>query len=177
MPANRPKRAGRTARTQAVLRDIHSSLDGLPSGSHSGHSHNLKGSSAAKLTIDAAKYFECAAVEETREDHIVPRQSITRQQYLGAFPVRVETETIPTRQLDKQSGELVETTDERITWRSDRSLLRRNKPFKDIGIFKREGMVAEGLNTRKYRAIEHETPTSEDEIDLGPEIEHVDFPE
>lgn len=156
-------------------RDIHSHLDGLPSGSHSGHSHKLGSNSTAALVVDAAKYFECAAIEENRDDYIVPRQSLTRRHLLGMFPQQVETAPIPTRQLDKQTGELVETTDNRITWRSDKTLLRRNKPFNEIGTFKREGTIAEGQNTRKYRAIEHETPTSEDQKDLGPALDHEAF--
>jgi hypothetical protein len=161
--------------TGAVRRDIHSHLDGLPSGSHSGQAHKLTSNSTAALVVDAAKYFACAAIEENRDDYIVPRQSLTRRLLLEAFPQQVETAPIPTRQLDKQTGELVETTDNRITWKSDKTLLRRNKPFEQIGTFKREGSVSEGLNTRKYRGIEHETPTSEDVQELGPALDHETF--
>lgn len=152
------KRGGSHAKSAERL-DIHSKLDGRPAGTHSNHAHNLHGSSAAKLTIDAAKYYECATIEERPETHIVPRQSETRKQLLGVLPGSIETETRKGRQLDKRSGELIEVNDQRLTWKSDRTLLRRGKPFEEIGTFKREGSVSIGLNKRKTIRTEAEIVT------------------
>jgi hypothetical protein len=150
------RKRGKRGGSDKRLKDIHSKLDGRPTGTHSNHAHNLHGNSTANLVIDAAKYFECATIEENRQDHVIPRQSITRKQLLQIFPQRVETEPVPTKQLDRRSGNMVETTDNRVTWKSDRTLLRKGKPFDKIGVFKREGSISVGLNTRKLRRTENE---------------------
>ena len=60
-------------------------------------------------------------------------RSLTRKLHLKLFPQTVETETRKTRQLDqkhyKETGEvkLVETTDQRVVWMSDKTLLDRTK--------------------------------------------------
>lgn len=79
-------------------------------------------------TKSTAKYFEYAGEPETVEEHIVPRKSLTRKLLLRVFPPQVEVEQVKGRQLDKKSGRMVETTDNRVVWKSDRSLLRNNKP-------------------------------------------------
>jgi hypothetical protein len=136
--------------------------------------HNLHGTSATAVLQDAAKYYAGSFVEENRADHIIPRQSITRQQLLGIFPERVETELIPTRQLDKQTGELVETTDHsRVRWKSDKTLLRRGNPFSLPADFKRQGSIGVGLNTRKTLTPMPEVPM-EEKI-LGPALDGIDF--
>lgn len=88
--------------------------------------------STAALVAESGKYFECAEVEETPEDHIIPRRSLTQKQYLRIFPQRLETEPLKRTkrlQMDK-SGKLVETTDTkaRVIWKSDKTLLRQGKP-------------------------------------------------
>lgn len=140
----RRKRSGRSVRNEE-LRDIHSKIRG---GRAAQDGHNLHGTSITALAADRAKYCEISECEETVETHIVPRRSITRKQYLGVFPARVETEAIKTHQRDKRTGELIETTDNRIVWKSDRTLLRRGNPFSAPYDIKRKGQVAEGLNTR-----------------------------
>lgn len=157
----RGTRAGSAVRN-AELRDVHSRIRG-------NSAHNLHGTSATAVLQDAAKYYECSFVEENRADHIVPRQSITRQQLLGIFPQRVETEPAATRQLDKQTGELVETTDNRVRWKSDKTLLRRGNPFSLPTDFKRQGSIGVGLNTRKTLTPMPEVPM--DEKILGPALD------
>lgn len=151
----RGKRAGKSARLhreilkdlkdQAERRDIHSKVYGV-------RRHNLVGTSVTATIEDRAKYVPGTNVEETEKDHIVPRQSLTRKQHLMVFPQTTETVTDKARQLDHKSGNMIETTDERVTWRSDKSLLEKRNPFrneKNIGTFKREGYVKEGLNKRR----------------------------
>jgi hypothetical protein len=76
------------------------------------------------------------AGRETYKDYIVPRRSITETQQLGiAFP-KIETVAMKSRQLDKgkiifpgedPSSYMIETTDQRVVWRSDKTLLNRSK--------------------------------------------------
>lgn len=151
------------------LRDIHSKIDGLPNGTHKGHTHAMRGVSSTAVVENAAGYFEGALIAETREDHIVPRQSLTRQQMIGFFPQKLEMRDEVTRQLDhkaydgkartaeeaiKQAG-LIQTTDQRVAWKSDVTLLRKNNPFTDpeqsqATAFRREGSITVGSNTRKF---------------------------
>lgn len=68
------------------------------------------------------------------------RQSLTKNLHLGLLPVKVELEARPTKQLDKHTPipqvepidlvvdgtktlPMVSTSDQRVTWRSDKSLL------------------------------------------------------
>jgi hypothetical protein len=78
--------------------------------------------------IEAGTYYESYSEVENEQDHIVPRRSLTQQQQLALFQPQIETETRKARQLDKRSGKMVETTDQRLVWKSDTSLLRRGKP-------------------------------------------------
>lgn len=144
------RRGKRAGADRARLRDIHSSLDGRPAGTHSNHAHSMKGSSATARFADDAKYFEAALIEERPETHIVPRKSVTVAQYLKIFPQKFETETMQGRQLDHASGKMVTVTYERLKYKSDRTLLRRGNAFDKIGTFKRQGEIIDGLNRRKF---------------------------
>lgn len=167
--SRRGKRGGSAARL-ARQKDIHSKLDGRPSGTHSNHAHNLHGSSATAALAEAAKYYNGALIDENREDHIVPRQSITRKQFLGIVPPAMEMEPMQAKQLDKQSGKLIATTDDRLAWKQDETLLRRGDPFKAPRVFKREGSVSVGLNKRKTITSVPEPPAAEGTV-LGPEVD------
>ena len=161
----RGKRGGAAARN-AALRDIHSKVRGV--ATHGGFKSNF----AATVVDNTVFYDAVDALNETVETHVVPRRSLTRKQLLGIFPQRVETAPIPTRQLDKQTGKMVATTENRVTWKSDRSLLNRT-PSNEIGTFKREGSVSVGLNTRRtITTIKEESLT---ETVLGPAIEDEDM--
>lgn len=142
-------------------KDIHSRIAGLPSGTHKGHAHNLHGSSATAAIAHAAQYFEAPLIEERAETHVIPRQSITRKQLLGVFPQQLEFAPRVSRQLDKphykRTGEIrmIEVVDQRLAWKSDKTLLRRGNPFKDAeegerAGYKREGKVSVGLDKRAY---------------------------
>ncbi len=160
----RGKRGGKNQRIhtnhEIESRDIHSRIRGTAS-------HNLHGRSVTALIAEAGIYSQYSDIAETATDHVVPRQSLTRQQLLEFFPQRVETEDVRSRQLDHATGKMVEVTDKRVVWRSDRTLLNRTKPFEQIGTFKREGSVSVGLNTRKFRVTEPEVPTALDETVIG----------
>jgi hypothetical protein len=100
---------------------------------------------SASVTASCAEagiYNDNCECQETAEDYIIPRKSLTVKQHLALFPQEVEYEsrTIRRWQLDKRSLPLpgtigpvrmIETTDEsrRIAWKSDRSLLNHNNPF------------------------------------------------
>jgi hypothetical protein len=147
---SRGKRGGHSARN-VTLRDIHSKIDGLPCGHNAGHAHNLHGTSATAAILDrAAQYFDGALIEERAETHVIPRMSLTRKQLLGVKPQEVELSQVPCKQRDKQTGNEVTTTDNRVVWKSDRTLLRLANPFVMPKDFKREGSVSVGNTTRKY---------------------------
>jgi hypothetical protein len=148
--------------------------------------HSQSQSATAAIGNTYAKFHACAEVEETVETHVIPRKSITESQLLGVFPQQIETAPIPTKQLDKQPPtctkcgktdrvtlitdfwlckrigcyvrmpiRMIETTNNRVTWKSDKTLLNRTKAEKDV-IVKREGLIREGLNTRKTITTERE---------------------
>lgn len=123
----------------------------------------------------AAKYFACASIEEQPETHLVPRKSITASQFLQFRSPELETEPMRARQLAKD-GSTVETTDNRLLWKSDRSLLRGNKPFSNMAKLRREGTIREGNNTRKYITVtENETQKASDmDKVIGPAIDGLD---
>jgi hypothetical protein len=81
----------------------------------------------------------------------------------------METEAIHGKQIDRVTGAIVEVTDQRMTWRGDRTLLRRGNPFSNethaARNFKREGSVSVGLDTRKTITPDQEIPV--DGPDLG----------
>lgn len=83
--------------------------------------------------IDRATFNHWAAIEETVEDHVVPRKSLTEKLLLGVFPQKTEVEPVPFKQLDKEhykrtsEQRMISGTDNRTVWRSDRTLLERAK--------------------------------------------------
>jgi hypothetical protein len=164
--------------------DIHSTLDGLPSGIKSAKAHKLKNTTATAVIASAAKLFECSEISEHADTHIVPRQSITREQLLNVLPQKLELEDMPFRQLDHSSGKTFTTVEEaekhmiagttpRVVWRSDKSLLRKGLPDNlERVAFKREGVIRGGGDTQKYTrvereiiaALEDEDPTNADDL-------------
>lgn len=95
-------------------------------------------------------YFD-EDVLETAETHVVPRQSLTAKLHLKSFPTKaLETRQQVSRQLDqayyKQTGHIrmTEVTDTVTTLRSDRNLLRKGNPVRDI---ERETLSRRGSNT------------------------------
>lgn len=88
-------------------------------------------SSSARIAEQVAPFWDCAAIEETKEDHVVPRQSVTTREHLRQFP-EVEFEPLkPTYRIQTdKNGNHVKTTDPRYrrTWQSDKSLLLQGKP-------------------------------------------------
>lgn len=78
--------------------------------------------------------------EETTEDFIVPRRSITVKQGLEYKPLQMEFEDRNGKQLDKVSKKLVAVNERRLVWKSDRTLLNRSKiddPYKKFTEIKR----------------------------------------
>lgn len=131
-------------------------------------------SSSTAAVHNAAIYIEGSFVGETAETHLVPRKSLTDQQMLRLLPQQAEYEDRVSRQLDKVTGKLVTVTDRRRVWQSDRTLLKRGNPFAGDNIFKREGAIKEGQNTRKYVEVLHEVPF---EVPEGTELSaEVDLP-
>jgi hypothetical protein len=160
--------SGNSRATAARHRDIHSKLDGMPANTHRNHALAQGGSSQAQMIAERAIYFECSEMEEKPEDYVIPRQSLTRQKLLGLFPQQIEVEPIKGRQLDHSKiktpiltvadaeRHMVSVEDNRLVWASDKTLLYRDKPTDNIGTFKREGYIADGLNKRTERRIEPE---------------------
>jgi len=101
--------------------------------------------SEIKALEGSAKFFECFDGTETKEDHLIPRQSLTIQQHLRIFDRKVlEMMPIKSRQLDKklfkETGKVVlrEVVDNKTTKYSDKTLLRQGKPFQYPADFKRQ---------------------------------------
>lgn len=170
--SKRGKRGGKRGSFEgAKLKDIHCRIEGLPAGHNAGHSHNINNNKSSTILAEqAAPLFECSFSEETEETHLIPRQSVTRKQLLGIVPQTLELAPIPTKQLNKRSYDgkaktvaeaiaqagVIETTENRLAWKSDRTLLKRNNPFTDPEAgqrdgYKREGKVSVGLDSRSYR--------------------------
>lgn len=124
-------------------------------------SHKL---STSALVADAGKYFECAEIAETQEDHIIPRQSLTNQLHLRLFPITFETEQRNAKQRNKVDGKLVATTDNRVIWKSDRTLLRTNKPEATIPVFVRETSYSKRKRLEKEIPACIEAPQIPDDI-------------
>lgn len=133
--------------------------------------------------IERGKYFSIAGIDETEADHIVPRKSLTVKQLLAAR-TELETEPMPTRQLDVRDqdrftsvsealehGRMIQTTDERLVWRLDRSLLIKGTPGSSLPIVKRDGFIKQGLNRRNTRVTENEQRMNADRIEEV--IEHA----
>lgn len=158
-PRNIRQRAGlRTRHRLAELKDIHSKVRGNAV-------HNIECKTITAVIHDRAIYNEHTAIYETIEDHIVPRNSVTVKQLLRVKPPVLETETVHCRQLDHSTGKMVETTDQRLVYRSDRTLLN-GKAFQGARGYYRQGSVSVGLNGRKTVIFEPEI--SPESVVLGP---------
>ena len=90
------------------------------------------------IKVSSAIYFDDTDTAETVDDPHIPvetmqklvRRSLTDKLHLKHFPAPVEVEPVKGKQLDKRSGQLVSVTNNRVVWRGDRNLLRRNIPDK-----------------------------------------------
>ena len=112
--------------------------------------------------------------EETPEDHIIPRRSTTRQQYLGIVPQTLEFEELkPVWRLQrimkgKDKGKLVETTEPniRVTWKSDKTLLNRSKVESFETLAKQFSRVTSHSKRRVYQPeqldIDDSRPANDD---------------
>lgn len=92
--------------------------------------------------------------EETVDDYLKPRRSLTIKQGLEYKPLKMEFEDRSGRQLDKVSKRLVAVTDRRLVWKSDRTLLVGGKvddPYKTFTGIKRV--------TSRSKRIVHDQPT------------------
>lgn len=107
--------------------------------------------------LNSGIYYEGALIGESTEAHIAPRKSLTEQQYLGLFPTFGEYETLAGKVTDSQ-GKTVSAGRSRRVWTSDSTLLRRGNPFKGESQYKREGLIREGGNTRRYQEVIEEVP-------------------
>ena len=90
------------------------------------------------VAAHSAIYFQCADVAENEVDHLIPRRSYSHSHHLASFPQSIETEEMKGRQLDhcKDSptfGQMVEVSYNRLVRKSDRTLLRTDKPEAHIG--------------------------------------------
>lgn len=159
---------GGVSTQQSELRDIHSRIRGSRQAQDG---HNLHGTSVTALVAEHAMYSDWSEYEETVEDHVIPRTSLTCKQYLGIFPPEIEVEVMRGSQLNKSTGEMVETTDNRLTWKQDKTLLNRAKPFDaPLDRLYREGSVSVGLNKRKTVIRDRENVPMTDTV-IGPHID------
>lgn len=132
MDHKRGKRAGQRGST---FRLSHHEKDERPTALRRGLPITpSQGVDSTSIADSAAKYHECAEVEETEADYLIPRQSLTTKLHLRLFPQRREFESLrPTvhHQADKK-GKLVEVTNPkaRLVWKSDRTLLNPRIPEK-----------------------------------------------
>src|SRR5438309_846167 len=89
-------------------------------------------------------YNDHAEIAETVKEHVVPRQSLSRKLLLRVFPLSLETEVVHARQYDHKLKRMVETTHQRLAWKSDRTLLNPMKVETTMPTVKREGYVKVG---------------------------------
>lgn len=158
---------GGVSTQQSELRDIHSRIRGSRKAQDG---HNLHGTSVTALVAEHGMYYDWSEYEETVEDHIVPRISLTRKQYLGIFPPEIEVEVMRGKQRNKSTGQMVETTDNRLIWKQDKTLLNRAKPFDaPLDRLKREGSVSVGLNKRKMIITDKTNVPMTDTV-IGPHV-------
>jgi hypothetical protein len=140
------------------LHDIHSRIGGLPNGHTAALAHNVDHRTTATAVIaHKAPLYEISECEETVETHgPILRKSATFQNLLKFSPPEMEFEPIKGRQLDKQTGVMVEVNEQRLVWKGDKTLLRRGNPFADPEAvtgraYVKEASVSVGTNTRKFR--------------------------
>lgn len=123
--------------------------------------------STSSMLIDAGPFYECFETVESIASHLIPRKSLTSQQGLRLFAQSTEVIDQPSRVRDKVSGAMVTITNPKVVWRSDRTLLRRNRPeqLEDLD-FRR-------ITSKTKRVIfEPEEPATVeipiDDLNLGP---------
>lgn len=171
-PRFRGKRAGR-ARKESELRDIHAKVRGVY---RAGASMNAP----TGAIVERAKYFGLAAIDETEDTHVIPRKSVTVKQFLAVKAPDIETEPMRARQLDQHGFDpsaytsvdevmakhrMIETTDQRMTWRADRSLLVTGAPGSALPTVKRDGFIKRGLDRQKTRITISEERDNANKID------------
>lgn len=94
-----------------------------------------RGGCTQNLVDEAAPYYQCAeGIQETVEDHIIPRSSITIKQHLMIFPPTVqESIELNGKQMEivngKATGKLIKVTDRKVLRMSDKTLLNQSDPF------------------------------------------------
>jgi hypothetical protein len=113
-------------------------LKGLPNGHPASYSPVGPADSPTAVVEGASIHNWYAEIDESVETHLVPRKSLERQQMLRIKPQTFEYGdklAVTTYQTDKVTGQVVKVTDyvPRVTWKSDRSLLRRDKVQQQIG--------------------------------------------
>lgn len=163
---------------------------------------SIKSVTAAALeSAPASIYFEDV---ETVETHLIPRRSLTHQQGLESKPVELETAPMPGLQLIwyqiglergrrwkkiangrltkvvqgrvyVTDGELIAVTNNRLVWKSDKTLLNRSNPFPSINPApgkERRPQFKRITSRTKERLTENEQPeivipTTPDDDGLG----------
>jgi hypothetical protein len=171
MNNKRGRRSNRSGRDRAEqLRDIHSKVRGVYRAVP-----NPNAATAVVLNTAALRHG-CAEIDETVQDHIVPRKSLTIKQLLSLKPLERERITLKSRQWDHKLQRMIETTDDYfITPRGTQSLLIHAKTGQQIGTYKRDGYVRNGLHTQRYRRTEKEIPASDMDTVLGPAGDRAPF--
>lgn len=108
--------------------------------------------SITAVACEAGNTYECSEAKEvySGSDVIgvieveIEDRSLTRRQLLRIGSRQIEVEPVVTRQLDKvhfkKTGEvkLIQVNNNRVTWKSDRTLLNRSKPFAKLAELKRQ---------------------------------------
>lgn len=130
-----------------------------------------RGSTSSEQASNAGIYSECCEVQETKEDHIVPRDSYTRRHHLRLFPQSIELGDVKRVQIDKITGLPTITTDQVIVWRSDKTLLRQGKPEQLENL--KCTRITSHSKRRRYEpeepaVIEVSTDNVLDDLDLNP---------
>ncbi len=129
--------------------------------------------------LDEARHFECWEAREAYdpvskkivETPVIDR-SITAAQFLRILPqYPVEGVILKGKQLDKETGKLVEVTDVKITKMSDRTLLKRGKPDTQID------RLEAGLRrqTSRSKNIRPDDDANFERASRLPNSKHVDF--
>lgn len=163
--------------------------------------HGKSITAAALESAPASEYFENV---ETVATHLIPRRSLTHQQGLAVKPVELETapmhglqlvwyqiglergrkwKKVANGRLTKveagrvyvTDGEMTDVTNNRLVWKSDKSLLNRSNPFPSINPApgkERRPQFKRITARTKERITENEqpeivTPTTPDDDGLG----------
>ncbi len=131
----------------------------------------------------AAMYFQHAErFEESVESALIPRKSLGTKQNLSAFQ-SVEVEVVTNKQFDKTLDRVTPVGETRVTWKSDKTLLRKNNPFTMPSDIKRQSGKSKQIThdaDTKFRGVRSlEDPISpasveaSDSLNFFPEDEDV----